>query len=305
MASARVAVHLCAAGRFAEADKLIASIRKDVARGDAGGDVVVGAVRNAEGMRALCAGDIGGYHAAMTEALSLFERGADPRNACNVECNLGFCLGELGAYAEAEKVLRASVARARRLGLGGVEYSARHNLGYAVLRLGRLEEAREIERACASFYEDRGDGRVAGGCRLYLALIAIERGDLDDAQTEIGRALSLLAETPPIRAWALAVLAKVLLASGETREAFNVAGEAQTILSELGAMEQGEAFVRLAYVETRRAAGDLEAARKAAIEARARLIDRGKSMNEELRKSFFESVPENARTFALAEELEA
>jgi serine/threonine protein kinase/tetratricopeptide (TPR) repeat protein len=304
VASSRVAVHLCAAGHFAEADKLLASIRADVSRGDARGDVVIGAVRNAEGMRALCAGDLGAYHAAMTEAASLFERGGDERNACNVECNLGFCLAELGAYAEAETILRASVARARRLGLGGVEYSARHNLGYAVFRLGRFEEAREIERVCAEFYEDKGDGRTAGGSRLYLAIIALARGDVDEAQAEIGRALALLAETRPVRAYALAVLASVLLAGGEVGEACVVAGEAQTILSELGAMEQGEAFVRLAFVETRRAAGDLEAARRAASAARARLIERGESMSEALRTSFFTNVPENARTFAIAAELD-
>ncbi len=101
-------------------------------------------------MRALCAGDIASYHVTMGEAAMLYERGGDLRNACNAECNLGFCRAELGVWDDAEAVLRcASLARARRLGLISVEYNALHNLGYVLFRLGRVEEARARSRATA------------------------------------------------------------------------------------------------------------------------------------------------------------
>jgi len=71
-------------------------------------------------------------------------------------------------------------------------------------------------------------------------------------------------------------------------------------------MEQGEAYVRLAAAEALRAGGDVEGARSAAAIARARLVERGAIMTDPaLRESFFTRVPENARTFALAQELGA
>jgi tetratricopeptide (TPR) repeat protein len=303
VASSRVAVHLCAAGRFAEADKLMASVHADVARSDVTGDVVLGAVRAAEAMRALCSGDIGSYHTTMGEAATLYERGGDLRNACNAQCNLGFCRAELGAWNEAESVLRASLARARRLGLISVEYNALHNLGYVLFRLGRIDEAREIETDCARVFEQKGDGRTAGGSRLYLAMMALETNALDEARAEVERALALLADTPPLRPYALAVLVFVNLAQKRIEEARAAALEAGELANALGAMEQGEAYVRLAVAEALRAAGDVEGAKQAITTARARLVERGAIMSEPIRESFFQRVPENARTFALAEEL--
>ncbi len=304
VATARVVVHLCAAGRFTEADDLMAAVGALLARLATPNDVVLGAVRAAEGMRALCAGDIASYRAAMSETAILFERGGDLRNACNAECNVGFCGAELGVYAEAEPVLRDALARARRLGLTAIEYNALHNLGFVLFRLGRIEEARAIELDCANVFEKKGDGRTAGGSRLYLALIALETGALDEAEAEVARALALLVETPPVRAFGLAVLAHVHLARGRVAEACATAAESSALLDELGAMEQGEAFVRLAAVEALRAGGDLEGARSAAAIARARLLERGAIMTDPaLRESFFTRVPENARTFELAREL--
>jgi tetratricopeptide (TPR) repeat protein len=303
LASSRVVVHLCAAGRFAEADKLMASVHADVARAGVIGDVVLGAVRNAEAMRALCVGDIGRYHVTMAEAAMLFERGGDLRNACNAECNVGFCRAELGIWNEAEEVLRASLARARRLGLISVEYNALHNLGYVLFRLGRIDEAREIENDCARVFEQKGDRRTAGGSRLYLAMMALETHATGEARSEVDRALTLLADTPPLRPYALAVLVLVNLAQGRIEEARAVAMEAGELANALGAMEQGESYVRLAVAEALRAAGDIEGAKQAVKVARARLVERGAIMSDPIRESFFQRVPENARTFALAEEL--
>ncbi len=305
-AASRVAVHLCAAGRFAEADELLGSIRGDVARLDDPDTATLGAVRVAEAMRALCAGDIAGCRGGMADAADLFGRAGDLRNVCITESNLGFCNAELGAYAEAEAVLRATVARARRLGIFAVEYSAMHNLGYALLRLGRVEEARAMERECVEMLEKQGDRRLAGGSRLYLALIALETGDLVEAEAEVARAMDLLAETPPVRAFALAVLARTRLGQGRVEEARAASAEASALLAELGAMEQGESLVRLAEAETLLATGDREGARRAVAVARDRLADRAAKMTDEvLRASFLECVPEHSRTRALADELGA
>jgi tetratricopeptide (TPR) repeat protein len=313
VASSRVAVHLCAAGRFAEADQLIAMVRADVARTGVTGDLVLGSVRAAEAMRALCGGDLAAYHDAMSEAATLFARGGDVRNACNAECNLGFCRAELGAWDEAETVLRASITRARRLGLTAVEYNALHNLGYCLFRLGRIDEARAIETECVRVLEEKGDGRTAGCSRLYLAMMAIDQHArspsaidthaLEEALTQTERALELLADTPPLRPYALAVHVFVDLARGRVAEAQATALEAGELADALGAMEQGESYVRLSVAEALRAAGDIDGAKKAVTKARGRLVERGAIMSESIRESFFRRVPENARTFALADEL--
>ena len=201
-------------------------------------------------------------------------------------------------------MLTVSMTRARRLGLFTVQYSAMHNLGYALLRLGRGDEARAMELECAEKLERQGDRRTAGGSRLYLALIALETGDLASAEAEIDRALALLAETPPVRAFALAVLARTRIAQGRLPEGADAAGKARALLAALGAMEQGESYVRLVDVEARMACGDVEGARLAAADARQRLLARASAMRDEgLRRSFLEGVPEHARTFALATEL--
>jgi len=165
------------------------------------------------------------------------------------------------------------------------------------------QSKREIETDCARVFERKGDGRTAGGSRLYLAMMALETGALDEARAETDRALVLLADTPPLRPYALAVLVFVHLARGDAAQARAVALEAAELAKALGAMEQGEAYVHLAVAEALRTAGDVDAATKAASEARARLVERGAIMSEPIRVSFFERVPENARTFALAEEL--
>jgi hypothetical protein len=61
------------------------------------------------------------------------------------------------------------------------------------------------------------------------------------------------------------------------------------------------AFVRLAHAEALHATGDLDAARRAIADARTHLLaTAGKIPDPASRQSFLDSVPENARTLALA-----
>jgi hypothetical protein len=64
-----------------------------------------------------------------------------------------------------------------------------------------------------------------------------------------------------------------------------------------------EEVIRLAYAEALFEAGDRVGAREAIASAKERLTDRAARIQDpELRKSFLERVPENARTMALARE---
>ena len=73
------------------------------------------------------------------------------------------------------------------------------------------------------------------------------------------------------------------------------------LLRSLGALEEGEALVRLTYAEALRAAGD-PAASGAAREARDSLLARSEKIDDpSVRKTFLESVDENRATLNLAE----
>jgi tetratricopeptide (TPR) repeat protein len=126
-------------------------------------------------------------------------------------------------------------------------------------------------------------------------------GDLEAAEREARAALAV-DPPPPIRAHALATLAEVLLRRGDHAAALAAAREAIDLLDTLGALEEGEALVRLIYAEALHASADRRAA-SAILDARDHLLDRAAKIRDPiLRRSFLERVPENARTIACARE---
>jgi hypothetical protein len=107
-----------------------------------------------------------------------------------------------------------------------------------------------------------------------------------------------------MQAYGFAALAAVLPALGRTDEAREHADEAFRLLMELGALDDGDVFVRLVYAEHCLARGDRPAARKAILASRDRLLDRAAKISAPAwRNSFLRRVPENARTLALADAL--
>jgi len=98
----------------------------------------------------------------------------------------------------------------------------------------------------------------------------------------------------------MAVLAKVQLARGDTATALGLARQAAQSLDDLGAIDTGEAFVRLTLVDALAAAGD-PGATDALRAAQARLVERASRIDDkDLRETFLACVPDNARTMALA-----
>ena len=105
----------------------------------------------------------------------------------------------------------------------------------------------------------------------------------------------------PIASLTCAVLARVLAAEGDDVAALHAARRAMSILSHLGALEEGEGRVRLVHAELLEPAGAHDAARAALARARQRLLDRAARIGDPaLRGSFLGRVEEHARTLALA-----
>jgi hypothetical protein len=166
---------------------------------------------------------------------------------------------------------------------------------------GHLDEARALELRAIEGLERQDDPRMLGVTRTYLAKIALLSGDPVGAEREARAAGDALRVAPPLRASAVAMLARALLALGRPTEALPVAREAFETLESLGMIEEGESLVRLVYAEALQAAGPKEEFAAAVASARDHLLARAAKISDaDWRRRFLTAVPDNARTLALA-----
>ena len=295
------ATDLLFAGRIAAADAIIAGLGQSMVDASSLAPQVAAPIEQLRGIRAAYTGDLAASLAGFEASLAAFERAGDRRSACAVRSNLGFALAELGDYAGAEEALRAAHAVADRMGLQDAGMSVLQNLGHALFHLLELAEARRIELRAAEEFRKLGDPRMEGVSRLYLAKIAFQSGDIEHAEHEAQAAASALEVAPPLRAVALAMLARVLIGRASLPEALAAAGEAHAILESLGGIEEGESLVRLVYAEAFQASGDAAAFKSAIESARERLMVRAMKISDSAwRERFLRGVPDNARTLELA-----
>ncbi len=229
-----------------------------------------------------------------------FERAGDQRGAALANMWEAFGLLELGAFERAEARFAVALQAMERHKLKQLAAAAGRPYAVTKALLGKLDEAR-VEMACALHLSTGSDAMVAVG-RAFAARLFAMLGDRAGAERE-GRAAvaALTSMTPPLRAMALAALAEVLIADGRGAEALPFAAEAREILDALTTIGENDARVRLAHAEALHAAGAAPAARSAIAAARDRLLRRASLIaDDELRQSFLERVPENARTLSLA-----
>jgi tetratricopeptide (TPR) repeat protein len=294
------ATDLVFAGLTAAADRLVAELAQALASPAQYAPQVVATLEQLRGVRGAYAGDFGACIAGFEAALAAHERAGDSRDACAVRANLGVAYIELGDYAGAEEMLRAASAVADRMGLTDVGLSVLQNLGHVLAYRSHLPEARRVELRALEGFRALGDPRMEGVARMYLAEIAYFSSDFDVAEEESRAAVASLEVAPPLRAAALAVLARVLLGLRRTDEALTTARDAYQILESLGGIEEGESLVRLVHAEALAESGDHAAASSALAGARERLLARADRISDATwRARFLEGVRDNARTLAL------
>jgi tetratricopeptide (TPR) repeat protein len=144
---------------------------------------------------------------------------------------------------------------------------------------------------------DEGRGRLA------LASILFRNAKLSAAEQEVLPALDLLGVAPLDHAAAVATLAAIRLAQGRAREALAASQQAMSEYERLGTFGHKGAYARVVHAEALFANGDREGARTAITIARDRLLINAERIGHPaMRRSFLEKVPENARTFYLAQE---
>ncbi|HZF52634.1 MAG TPA: protein kinase [Polyangiaceae bacterium] len=304
VACVTAATQLLVAGQPDAAEPLLRQIDSEGAAIADREPALLARIQRLRAYRALCEGDPAAYLTLMEAAVRSFSLAGDLRSACLQRSNVGFANLEIGDFEHAKEALTLALAEAERLGLPHVIAAIKHNLGMALARTGEIEAALAVEREAAVAFAAAGDRRLEGLARVYLARILEAAGDVAKAEEQAASAAVLLEASPPLGAYALAVVARARLARGAWIEALAPASEAMRLLEAAMSIEEGEAIVRLVYAEALDATGSREAARAAIAAARARLLDRASRIRDpDARSSFLYSVPENARTLDLASRL--
>ena len=297
---------LLVAARQREADEIIAWTAEKLALLSDPDPQAVALLHQARAARASLAADPAACLGALEAAHAAFERAGDTRNSAMVRANIGFMLGEFGAWERAERVLRDALADADRLGLFELRAVVQHNLGRALAFRGDLAEGERLERVALECFAAQGEPRLEGLARVYLAEIKLLGGIPAEAQAQASAALGLLVSAPAHCVQARAVLARALLALGLVQPALEAAEKAADELEALGSIDEGEAEVRLVYAECLAASGRFPEAKLVALRACVRLSDRSARIADgDLRVRFMTAVPAHARTVGLADQLSA
>jgi tetratricopeptide (TPR) repeat protein len=301
---AQVARLLVRSGMLDVAEPLfqrLAAAMEDMAHDPA----VVGYVQAAFASRSLFKGDTAFALVTFEASYRSFDLAGDARNRIVRRMSAAMALMDLGGHARAEVALRQMLAESNRIGVIFLATVVKCRLALVLTIRGTLDEARALAEEVSVKLTTGGNRWYASIARRNLALTLLGMGHLDLAEGEAEKSVDLSA-IPSVRCPALAVLAEVRLRRGRAAEALSAAAEASELLDMLGGLEESESLVRLVIAEALHVSGDLQAARKAAAQARARLLARAARIEDaELRRSFLEQVPENARTLELATRLEA
>jgi hypothetical protein len=247
-------------------------------------------------------GNSGAAYELARQASERYARIGDLRLACVCRSNAGFLQLLAGApAAEVAADLGAAIPTAQSMGLDNLEMAMRQNRGLALLWANSLEEALREQRVALEGFRSQGDRRQEGSSHMYVAWTLQATGDLEAAEQEARLAVDNLDGAPPIRAPALATLARVLLTRGQSAAAYAFAEEAHELLERLHGIEEGEGLVRLVWADALAAVGERERARAAFLDAERMLLQRAARITDESwRRSFLEAIPEHALTLAAA-----
>jgi len=220
--------------------------------------------------------------------------------------NLGVYLLELGQLEEAEACVRQVLATAQKLDLkymfGGSLQALTNILAYR----GSLDEARATGMQALTVTSVQNDRRFQGCAEAYLSVTEYLAGSYMHAEQYARTAAATLAAVSATRPFAIALLARALLAQGRVVEALQSARDAYAQLESLGVVDDGEATIRLAIAECLIATGDALAAQGVLDKASRRILASAEAIDDPaVRESFLNRIPEHRRILELGRELDA
>ena len=240
----------------------------------------------------------------MRRVVDHFQRIGHRREECVAVGNLGVSLLEIGQLEEAEVCTRQALATFRKMDvkymLGGNLQTLTNILAYQ----GSLEEARTVGEQALAVTIAQNDRRFQGFAEAYLSVTEYLAGDYVRAEHFARAAMATWETVLPARPFAVALLARALLAQGRLAEALSLACEAFAQLERLVIVDDGEATIRLALAECLVAAGDQPAAHEAVASVAQWLHSRAETIDDPgMRESFLTRIPEHRRILELAREL--
>jgi tetratricopeptide (TPR) repeat protein len=235
----------------------------------------------------------------LEQSLAGFVEAGDVRNACQTRSDVAVVCLDVGAYEQAEPLLRRSLAEAEQLSLYTTIPQVKVSLGAAMMGVGNLDDARTTLAEAVAALDSEGHRRMQGAARGYLALALSKLCDFEAAERAARETVELLQGTA-IEPFALGVLASILLKRERPDQALEAAERAMAQFREFGSLEEGESRLRLAYAEALDKLGDSRAA-PAMAEAKQALLARADAIADPARRqTFLERIEENYRTLALA-----
>jgi tetratricopeptide (TPR) repeat protein len=247
------------------------------------------------------------------QAVAGFRRAADyyesighRRAACEARGNLGVTLLEVGQLEEAETCMRQVLATAQKMDLkfmvGGGFYSLANVLAFQ----GSLDDARAAGEKALAITGALNDRRWKGYSEAYLSVTEYLAGDYARAEQYARAAMTTWETVLSVQPFALALLARAVLAQGRKAEAVLNAQDAYSQLERLGVVDDGEATIRLALAECLVAAGDTQAARGILDKASGRILSSAEAIEDPaIRESFLTRIPEHRRILEFAREITA
>jgi tetratricopeptide (TPR) repeat protein len=242
--------------------------------------------------------------AGFGRAADYYESIGHKRAACEARGNLGLTLLELGQLEQAETCMRQILATAQKMDLKYMVGGALQLLANILAYQGSLDEARTVGQQALTVTSSQNDRRFQGCAESYLSLTEYLARDYTRAERYARAAAGTLAAVPATRPFAIALLARALLAQGRPAEALLSARDAYAQFESVGVVDDGEATIRLALADCLIAAGDTAAAQEVLDKAASRILAAAKAIDDpEVRESFLTRIPEHRRILELAHEL--
>ena len=293
------ALSLVRVGAVTEADRVLAhaeTMRAALADDHAVADIGLG---NARAARRTYAGDPAAYLVAMPHVIESAARLGDARTACLAQAHLGYGHAAVGSWKKAGSTLLAALDEAKRLALPAGRASVLHNLARVRETEGDVDGGAQLQQEALIAALEQRNTRLATACRLYLARNARMAG-----RPELGLEQAKLAHEGarerPLRAWADAILAELLVDLDDPTAALGHARAAHAFFRDSGGIGEGDAAVHLALARALLAAKEMAPAKEALLAARDRLLARARTIGDgALARTFLTEVHENAATIAL------
>lgn len=246
-------------------------------------------------------GDLEGAVRRLERATEAFVQAGDARSALSESNSMAASYVELGRVAEAEAICRRNLALGERYNTPRATAFARFVLAYAlVYRPQGAAEQRQLAESLVSEYRAARSLRMQGISQLLVAIAELHLEQPVAAEVAAREAVELLAAYPGMRSWALAIHARVLLALGQTEQALEQARAAHQLLTERGVLERGQGWPPIVLVEALLAAQQPDAARRALVDARHRLDERARRIQDPQTRAQFLKLWPHARTLELA-----